>query len=174
MNRNITLPAIIACCIYAGNAFSADWKFYGEFSPSPDREELLYYDAESIINTKNSTKLWVKTVPYGEIKKKLENKAVIDNASKKIATGYKPPITGIYPENTDAAYLEEAVNDATIRSTAEILYQIECSDKKIRKISGTTFNKAGVPAGRLGISKWEDIVPESNAASLAKIVCVPK
>jgi hypothetical protein len=174
MNRNMTLMVLIASCLFVGNAFCADWKYYGEFTTAPDMKQVLFYDSTSIINTNNSIKLWVKIVSYSDIEKSLESKLVTEKATQKIAAGYSPPITRIYPKVTNAAYLEEAANESNIKYRASILYQIVCDENKFRTISGTTFNKDGVLERRLGITKWENIAPESNAENLAKILCGSK
>lgn len=174
MNRNMTLMVIIASCLFVGNAFCADWKYYGEFTSAPDMKEVLFYDSNSIINTNNSIKLWVKIISNSDIEKGLENKLVMEKATQKIATGYNPPITKINPKVTNAAYLEEAANESNIKFKARILYQLVCDEKKFRTISGTTFNKDGVLDRRLGITKWENIETESNAENLAKILCGSK
>lgn len=171
MNRNIVLLVIIASSVFAGNTFCADWKYYGEVTTASEIKEILFYDAVSIKNTNNSIKLWVKVVDYSNIENGVGNKLVIDRASKKISTGYTPPIAGINPKVTNAAYLEEAASESSVKSKAEILYQITCKDKKYRKISGASFRKDGTPDQRFGITKWEDIAPGSNAENLAKIVC---
>jgi len=165
---------IIASCLFVGNAFCDDWKCYGEFISAPDIENVLFYNSNSIKNSNNSIKVWVKIVLYSDIEKSLKNKLVIEKAKNKIANGYIPLITKINPKVANAAYLEEAANEFSVKSNAEILYQIVCDEKKIRKISGLSFNKDGNPAGRFGISKWEDITPESNADNLAKILCGSK
>lgn len=174
MIRIITLMAIIASCVFAGKAYCADWKFYGDFTAAPDIQDVMFYDSKSILNTNDSIKAWVKIISYSEIEKHLKNKSVSEKAAKNIASGYIPPITKIYPKVTNAAYLEEAANVLFIKSKAEILYQFTCNDKKIRKISGLSFNKDGSPDLRFGITKWEEITPESNADNLSKLLCESK
>ncbi len=174
MNRNMTLMAIILSCFFAGNAFCADWKFYGEFTRATDIKEVLFYDSSSVISSNNSIKLWVKIAAYTDIEKCLESKSVLEKASKKMSDGYKPPITEQFPKITNAAYLEEAANDSSVKSKAEILYQVVCSENKFRKISGNAADKYGVLNQPFGISKWEEIAPDSNADNLAKIVCGSK
>ena len=174
MYRNVIIMVTIASCLLVGNAFCADWKYYGEFTSAPDIQKVTFYDSNSIIRNNNSVKLWVKIVLYSDIEKSLENKLVIENAKKKIANGYSPPIAKIYPNAITPAYLEEAVNETTVKSNAEILYEIMCDNNKLRKISGASFNNDGIRVQRFGITKWEDIVPESNAENLAKILCGSK
>jgi len=177
VNRKIvlmTLMAIIASCFFVGNAFCTDWKFYGKFTTAPDIQNVLFYDSSTITVSNNSIKLWVKIVLHSEINKCLENKLVNEKAANKIASGYRPPITKINDKVTDAAYLEEAANNSTVKSKAEILYQIVCDQNKFRKISGFSFNNKGALDQRFGISTWEDIAPESNAENLAKILCEAK
>ena len=167
MNRNLTLVAIIAACVCAGNAYCADWKYYGEYTRASDIKEVLFYDANSVKNTNNSIKLWVKIVAFTDIEKCIESKTVLENSSEKSADGYKPLIPTVMPKVT----LEEAANLPSVKSRAEILYQVVCNEKKYRKISGAAADKNGVLNLPFGISKWEDIEPESNADKLAKIVC---
>ena len=47
MNRNVALMIVIALCVLEGNAFCADWKYYGEFTTTPDVEEILFYDSKT-------------------------------------------------------------------------------------------------------------------------------
>ena len=162
---------IIASSLFAGNTFCADWKYYGEVTTASDIKEILFYDAVSIKNTNNSIKLWVKVVDYSDMEKGGENKLISDRALKKTSAGYTPPIARINPKVTNAAYLEEAARESSVKSKAEILYQITCKEMKYRKISGASFRKDGTPDQRFGITKWEDIAPGSNAENLAKIVC---
>ena len=171
MNKNMTVMAIIALCLCAANARCADWKYYGEFTRASGIKEVLFYDASSLTNTNNSIKLWVKAVTYTEIEKYLESKTVLENMSKKSTDGDKPLIPKELPKSTNSVYLKEAANQPSVKSKAEILYQVVCNEKKYRKISGAAADKNGVLNQPFGISKWEDILPESNAENLAKIVC---
>lgn len=174
MNKNMTLMVIIASCLFVGNAFCADWKFYGEFTTATDIEQVLFFDSNSISNTNDSIKVWVKIISYSDIEKSLENKLIVEKVTQKIAAGYNPPITKINPKVTNAVYLEGAANDPSVKSKAEILYQIVCAEKKFRKISGMAADQYGVLNQRFGISKWEEIAPESNAGNLSKILCESK
>ena len=167
MSTRMVVMILIASCLSAGNACCAEWKYYGEFTRASDLKEVLFYDANSVINSNNSIKLWVKTVAYTDIEKCMESKTVLEKTSGKSADGYNPPISNV----TKAAYLEEAAKDPSVKSKAEILYQIVCSENKFRKISGAAADKNGVLNLPFGISRWEAIAPESNAENLAKIVC---
>ena len=174
MSRNLTVMGIIASCFFAGSAFCADWKYYGEFSTVPARKDVLFYDANSIINSNGSGKLWVKIVAHADIEKCLERKSVLEKVSKKMADGYIPPIVKVLPKVTNAADLEGAANEPSVKSQAEILYQISCSENKYRKISGAAADKNGVLNRPFGISAWEEVAPESNADNLAKLLCRSK
>lgn len=174
MNKNMTVLGLIASCLFVGKAFCADWKYYGEFTTAPDIEQVLFFDSNSTINTNDSIKVWVKILSSVDIKKSLENKLIIDKVTQKIAAGYNPPITKINPKVTNAVYLEGAANDPSVKSKAEILYQLACAEKKFRKISGMAADQNGVLNQRFGISKWEEIAPESNAENLSKILCASK
>ncbi len=171
MNRNIILMVIVASCLFMENAICADWKFYGEFTTAPDISEALFYDADSIIHTNNSIKLLVKSVLYSDLEKSLENKSIRENATNKIAKGYIPPITKIYSNVANVAYIEEAANDFSIKSKSEILYQIMCDENKYRKIAGAVYNNDGIPNQTFGITKWDDFAPKSNAENLTSILC---
>jgi hypothetical protein len=171
MYRIIVFVVIITSSLIAGNAFCDDWKYYGEFTTTPEVKKVLFYNSNSIINTNNSIKLWVKVVLYRDLNKILENKLIVEKAAGKKAAGYIPPITKIKPKITNAVDLEEAANDLHVKSNAEILYQIVCSENKYRKISGVAANQNGVLNQPLGIGKWDEIEPDSNAENLAKIVC---
>ena len=173
MGKMIVL-VLIASCLFVGKSYCADWKYYGEFTVAPGVKSVLFYDSDSVLNANNSIKLWVRTVLHSDIDKVIANKVVKEIADKKIAEGYSPPIAKIQPKNTTATYLEAAANGTTLKSKAEILYQIACKERKFRKISGFVYNGNGVPNSRFGISNWEGIDSGSNAEILAKIVCNTK
>ena len=170
MHKKIALMIATVSCLFVGNAFCADWKLYGKYTSS-DSEAVMFYDRDSINNLGNTINLWTKTVSFSEIVKILENKAVVDKATTKIANGYIAPITKLYPQIGDAPYLEEAANGPAVKSKAEILYQLVCSKNKFRKVSGTAYHQDGRPELRFGIGEWESIEAESNAGNLARIVC---
>jgi len=174
MITKMTLVVTIALSVFAGNAVCADWKLFGEFAAGSKDSELMFYDAEGIITSNNSIKLWVKTILSGNIKEAMKNEALSKKAAEKLAGGYIPPMTNINPKISDVAFVEVVANEPSTRSKTEILYQVVCSDKKIRKISGVSYKNNGIRKGRFGITSWEQIVPESNAGNLAKIVCGAK
>ena len=175
MNRIGTIVIIvIMICLHGEVARSFDWKYYGAFSRTAGIDELLFYDASDLINSHDSVKLWVRSVLSVDIEQRAAESSVVDIVRKRVAAGYKPPITRIHPEATYAAYLEEAVRDSTIGVTSEILYQIACSDRTIRKITGKAFHPDGSVNLGFGISKWQSIIPQSTADDLAQLVCSPK
>jgi len=174
MNKNLVFAAIMSSCIFAGNGFCDDWKLFGASSPTTGITEYMFYESSSILNSKNSLKFRVKTISSRNIDKISSDKSVSEKAAAKTANGYVPPITKISSTITNAAFVEEAANESTVKPSAEILYQMVCSDMKYRKITGMTYNKDGVPERRLGITSWEYIEPESNADNLAKILCGSK
>jgi hypothetical protein len=152
-------------------SYGADWKFYGEFSRDKGGDELLFYDASDMIDSKNSIKLWIRTVPYSVIEQYLQDKKLVESVGRKLSSGYKAPITRVHPEAANAAYLEEAANLPAVSPRSEILYQISCSTRTMRQITGRTYYTDGTPDIYFGISKWENIAPGSNADDLAKLVC---
>ncbi|MDD2852682.1 MAG: hypothetical protein PHY09_12400 [Desulfuromonadaceae bacterium] len=174
MIRKMTLVVTVALSTFAGTALCADWKFFGEFASGPGVEEAMFYDAESILNSNNSLKLWVKTVLSSTIKEVMKNEALSKKANEKVAGGYIPPLTSLYPKISNVAIVEVVANEPFIKTKTEILYQIMCNEKKMRKISGASYKKDGSREGRFGITAWERIAPESNAGNLAKIVCGAK
>jgi len=174
MNGKMVVAVMIASCLWAGNAFCGDWKLYGVSSPAAGTTEYMFYDTGTVLDANGSVKLWIKTVLSDAMEKVSTNAAVVERAAAKVAKGYVPPITGIYGTIANAALLEEAANEPSLRSRAEILYQIDCREKKYRTVSGATFNKVGLAEFRFGISKWDGIAPKSNADNLVRMVCGPK
>lgn len=162
---------VIVICLSGTASFCADWKFYGEFSRGEGVDELFFYDASNITDSKGSPKLWVKTVLYSELEKLMGDKSINDKADEKIKSGYVSPISKIYPEVTNAPYIEEAANDKTVKASSVILYQISCTDRTMRKITGKAYNPDGTFYLGFGISKWESIAVGTNADNLLKIIC---
>ncbi len=174
LRLGVIISIVTITCLQGKVARCSDWKYYGTFTRAPGIDELFFYDASDLIDSQGSVKLWVRSVFSADIEKRLTEKTVVDSAGKRIASGYKPPITKIYPEAADAAYLEEAAQDPTVRATSEIVYQIACGDRTIRKITGKSFHPDGTVNLGFGISKWENIIPQSTADDLAKLVCKPQ
>jgi len=108
-----------------------------------------------------------------DIKSELGNK-IIENGGRKVADGYVPPYALIEDINFDQAVdiirSEETANLSDIRPQARFFYELNCSERMMRRLS--TYVRIN---GKDGFddkpTSWQHISPESGGANLLKILC---
>jgi hypothetical protein len=101
-------------------------------------------------------------------------KDLVDNAAQKIIRGYVPPIVVAgdmkFDQVPDIVAYEEVADLGNIEPQSRIFYEIGCSERMIRELSIHFEAK-----GRIGSSDkatdWQHVAPETNAATLLKILC---
>ena len=84
-----------------------------------------------------------------------------------------PPIIATrkmeFDKIADVAGAEEIADNGDIQSYSRILYELNCSEKMLRELSITFIND------RSGSSDnprdWKYVAPETNGATLLKILC---
>ena len=95
-------------------SLSADWAFYA-FTDN----YVSFYDEESLVTKDNNVmKLWVKHLDYKTVKNlilRMENKVLLEESSKKKASGYMPKIF-----NYDRVYMK----DFELRYPSVVFFEI--------------------------------------------------
>jgi hypothetical protein len=69
---------------------------------------------------------------------------------------------------------EQTANIAHIQPSAQIYYEINCTDRMLRELSITVRTSGGATEGKHTPSNWRDVPPEGNAATLLKLLCRPQ
>jgi hypothetical protein len=131
-----------------------NWKIY-----HISEKEFYFYDAESVTNTKNVVKVSEKSV-VREIKpcnltEALKEIVELDNRS---------PL-----EMTDESR-KKAIAARTLQETRR-LYEIRCSKKMYRIVTGMEYDKEETLIDGILSSRWDSLDPDSIIGKLFKAVC---
>ena len=158
-------------------ASDVDWKLYGTAS---DMGIVCFYDAKGVV-AQPTLRVWAKCL----LQKDLDSvdfdsklgKKIVDSSARKVIKGYIPPIaivedTSDHDAIIDVIQYEEIANLSNIQPQARFFYELNCSERMIRRL--TTYVR-DLKSGKEGFfdmpSSWEYVPPEGNAASLLKILC---
>jgi hypothetical protein len=159
-------------------AADVDWKMYG--TASVEDAEICFYDAKGVTRpTNNLTRVWTKCVS----KKALGNidfdgaigKSVVESAAHKVLDNYVPPIAMVddaidFNQALAIIQYEEIANIVGIAPNARLFYEINCPDRMIRVLS-TYLKVKGKDSYINKPSDWKHVSPESNGATLLKLMC---
>lgn len=178
MKRVLLITLLITIGLPSFEATGADWKFSGGTTVAGE-EMITFYDAESSkYNPSGSVRVWVKAIGQSEFntKMKTHKKQIIEKSAEKVAKGYYPPYSLVnkktsYDDLINIIAWEELANSSEINPRAKFLFEINCIDKKIRTLSGTSFKNDGDIKSSTKMSDWDYISPESNGENLQKILC---
>lgn len=172
----VSLAFIMSC----NEAKGADWRFFGGTTVKGEKA-LCYYDAGSVQHSNaSSVKVWTKAVKQTDINKILskKDKQIIKATAEKYANGYLPPyLLAAAPYDRDdhmeVIAWEQTANRSDVPACARVLYELKCSDNKIRVLSVTSYSKDGSePASTTDDNaEWKHISPETNAEALGRILC---
>jgi len=172
---------LIACAFALALAASAraadvDWKMYG--SASIDGGVVCFYEGKGVI-TRPALRVWTKCLlqkdldgvdPESELGKK-----IVENAAQKVVKRYIPPIALVedmdLDQATDVIGLEETANLGNIQDHTRFFYELNCSERMIRRLSTYIRNVKGREAISDKPSDWEHVPPEGSGARLLKILC---
>lgn len=172
--------SLIGCAFALALAASAwaadvDWKMYGTAS-IPDRA-VCFYEGKGLV-AQPTLRVWTKCLLQKDldsvdIKSELGSK-IIENAARKMTDLYVPPIALVEDINFDQAMevagYEETANLSNIQPQASIFYELNCSERMMRRLS-THALVNGKDRFDDKPTSWEHVPPEGNAARLLKILC---
>jgi len=161
------------------DAIGADWKYCGGATLFKGEKTVVFYDSESINRTPSGTiKVWVKALnqsKFDAVMKK-NQKQIVNKSAKKVVNKYYPPYTLVnsktsFDDCIDIISWEECANSYEIDPRSKFLFEINCTNKKVRTLSGIVYNKKGEIKSSSEVGDWEYISPESNSEILQKILC---
>ena len=100
---------------------------------------------------------------------------IVSNAAHKMLNRYIPPIALVmedvdFDKATQYAVFEEIANVAGILPSAQIFYELDCSNKMLRELS-IEVEVGGKSGSKHSASEWQYVPPETNGARLQKILC---
>jgi hypothetical protein len=173
--------SLIGCAVALALAASAwaadiDWKLYGSVS---DMGTVCFYDAKGVARTADRhIRVWTKCLSQKDLDsldtESELGKKIIDNAVRKVMDHYVPPLALVEDVNFDQAMevagWEEAANLSNIQSQAQLFYELNCSERMMRRLS-TYMRIKGKDRFDEKPSSWDHVAPEGNGARLLKILC---
>jgi hypothetical protein len=152
-----------------------DWKLYGSASFGAASNEKCFYDAAGVQRrADNLIRVWVKCLSQSDIDRidiehDYEGK-ILNRAAQRIVNKYIPPlatITDISFDDATGVVAAEQIADITfIEPTARILYELDCSERKLHELSLNIRNRSSGDA-----RPWSYAAPETNADRLLKLLC---
>ena len=178
------MARIIAALVFAvavasmAKAANVDWKMYGT-ATGEDQETICFYDANGVVRISDERiRVWTKCL----LKADLDGAAsqgelgakIVENAARKVLEGYIPPIAVVEDTNFDQATAiieyEETANIGNLKTNAQFLYELDCSDRKIRRLS-IHVRIRGKDVFDEKQSDWEYTPPETNGARILTMLC---
>jgi hypothetical protein len=180
--KGVGALACIPCAVavpLAGYAQAADvdWKFYG--GASIDGDSLCFYDAKGAIRgPEGRIRVWTKCLPQKDmddidIKKDFAGK-IAERAAQKVVDHYVPPVAAVEDIDFDQMLAivgyEETANTGNVQYQARILYELSCSERRLRELSIDIKAKGGRGSSDKP-GDWRHVPPEGNGATLLKILC---
>ena len=173
--------SLIACAFALALAASAqaadvDWKLYG--TAPIDGGVVCFYEGNGVI-TRPALRVWAKCL----LQKDLDTmdfdselgKKIVDSGAQKVIKGYIPPIALVEDMDHDQAIgviqYEETANLSNIHAHSQFFYELNCSERMMRRLSTYVRDLSGREGFDKKPSSWEYVPPEGSAARLLKILC---
>jgi hypothetical protein len=154
-------------------ASDVDWKLYG--GDTVGGTSFCFYDAHGVVRVpEDHIRVWIKCLSQKDMDGITLNDNSANKSAKKLLDGYVPPIVVVrvmsFDQIVDITAAEEIANTGLPKPRAEILYELNCSERKLRELSIHIHEN-----GKFGSSDrprdWKYVPPEGNAAILLKILC---
>src|SRR6266436_3955817 len=146
MKRVGTLASILFTVMYApagmAQTLSVDWKYYG--GAPIDGDTLCFYEAKGVIlRPDGHVRVWtecllLKELDSIDIKSDL-GKKIMENTVQKVGHYYVPPIAVVEDIDVNQSAVitqyEETANISYLQPRAQILYELNCSERMLQELS---------------------------------------
>ena len=175
----VRVVALVYTLMHASLAFAADvdWKMYG--SATADAPSFCFYDAKGVavgpdgyvrVRTKCLLKVDLESVYF----KGDRGRQIVDNAAKKVAEGYVPPMVAIgkmsVKQAVDVIAYEESANLGDSEERPSFLSELNCSGRMQRRLgSYVKVNDRADFESKPG--DWEYVPLDGKEKNLQEILC---
>jgi hypothetical protein len=177
-----------ALCLAAGVSFGSDWQFFG-YTKQDNIEAYQFFDSESIQHpADNTARVWLKSIRLKNLDRHINqnDKALIEKAAKKVASGYSPaffqlePIQRRYEDKSELmkagiqmTLYEVAANADGMQSVIKMYFEVDCKGRRYKVLDGIFYKANGdiSPRNFPRRADYEYISPDSNAEWLRQMVC---
>lgn len=169
--------ALLLLTTSCGVAADVDWKAYG--FPTFEGPNVCFYDANTVTRMPDGhLRAWTKCLLQKELDgidtKSVIGKRIVENAARKVAAVYVPPITVIdnldFNQSVAIIGYEETADLGQLQPKAQFYYELNCSERTIRTLSTFVESESGESSDNKP-SEWDYIPPEGAGANLHKILC---
>jgi len=173
------LFAFIGGAAFAQSA-SVDWKMYGAVSFG--ESGVCFYDAKGMRGGPDGTiRVWTKCLRQKDLDgidfKKPANNTILNEAAKKMLTGYMPPIASVETIDDDqkTAFIsyEVTADLSNLKPQSRIYYELNCPERMIRELS-MSFEVKGKSTFQDKPREWQYVPPEGNGDRLLRLLCPVK
>jgi len=185
----VAMAAAIGASQAFGQSHEPDWRVSGFTG-----KDVILYSAPDIVREPDGlVRVWSETLNFKAIQQAANragtgNKRFIGAVAGRIARYYIPPfmLAGIgdpckssQEKNCVASYAmniamtEEAANENLVPVGGQILYELDCMNKRGRALQAVTYTKGGSPKIENGPMGWMYAPPQSILDWLLTIVCNP-
>ncbi len=180
MHRLYLVFLTIAASLFVGGAVAQtkppDWKLFG-FATVGDVPQVLFYAKNEIRQNPSGTlEVWTKGLSDKEMKAAQDSpkEELIESAANKVLVGYTLPYSRIQELDEDQRIAlmlsEEIANTGEIAPKSRILYELDCSKRKIRELS-IKIEIGGKTGNKETPSEWKPVAPGTTATALLILIC---
>jgi len=179
MPHQRALTALFAFAVGMSSAFAqpsgADWKLFG--TNNVLELNWCFFDVNTLVRgTNGHTRVWTKCISLTKLNEKIKDsdQQLVEDAARKHAGGYQPPILKIEPfdleQRIHTVALERLANIGGIKPTTQIFMELNCSERMYREVN-IHVDYPGHEQHSYTPREWKYAPPESNGATLLKLVC---
>ncbi|MGF6639488.1 hypothetical protein [Paraburkholderia sp. MM6662-R1] len=156
---------------------SVDWKEYGGFNAS--ELNFCFYEANGIMRlASDHLRVWTKCLRQKDLDsvdtETDHGKAIVEEAARKVARYYVPPIASLQPLTAQQALtvtLYEVTADlGSLQTQASIFYELDCPKRMYRELS-IYIPSSGKGRSEDTPTEWQFVPPEGNVATLLRLLC---
>ena len=177
----LSLALTAVSCVVDAQTTDTDWRMYGATDlGNMGGSQRLFFDAAGVIRgTNGQVEVWTKTLSQEALDRSQSDKSstqtkIMGQAIYKKLHGYQAPLSTVQKLDDDTIMqilVDEASADlAGIAPTARILYELDCSNRRMRELSVHLFSN-GKLQNQETPSEWKHVPPETPAATLFKLLC---
>lgn len=172
-----TVLITTAVILHASAVLAADWKFYTLYEKDKDNGMIVFYDKETIRVKKGVVQVWTKDISDHELVQVLDQnekelRKIFDNLNEK---NYIPPYAKENKLPKDERILitayEVAANSNYASASNSTLYEINCKERKSRRLSDISYDRNGLVQTSSTPTEWFYIPPETGSETIMKLVC---
>ena len=176
----------LACTV---QACASDWQYAG-FAKVGQDETFLFYDAGSVQHPNPTlVRYWLKAITRANLDRYYvtHEKSLVDKVARKVAVGYVPKfyeLEAIRSQHRTTEAFRNAIieissyevvaNEPDALLKSQLLYELDCAERKSRVLEMISYDAKGEISGRRGSRQdpYQFIPPDSNGEWQSQLLCI--